>query len=196
MIEILVVIAVIGILMVFLVTQFLPFLKRGEEYKTISILEQVRTSIDLYENSQGDFPPSDFHGFPCGSPNGVDVGAENLVAALYSSKFPDKRPDQKWLVNADEDKSECPLTDLGNKDLYEIGDSWGNPIAYFHNRDYGKTMTYRAFDSKTNEWADYEVEARKNSSQGNNYYNAQEYQLISAGVDGKFGTKDDITNFK
>jgi len=191
-----VVLAVIGILMVVLVTQFLPFLRRGEEMKTRAILEQVRTAIDLYENAQGDFPPSDFHGLASASPNAVNAGSESLTACLFSPNFPDKRPDQKWLVNTDGDSSEKPLTDLGTKELFEVGDAWGNPIAYFHNRDYGKTMTHRAYDPKANEWADYEVEARRNPAQGNSYYSAQDYQLISAGADGRFGTQDDLTNFQ
>lgn len=196
LIEILVVIAIIGILMFFLVTQFMPFLRRGEEYKTTAILEQMRTSIDLYEHAQGDFPPSDFAGVSSTSPNNINVGAESLVAALFSPSFPDKRPDQKWLQNTDADRSEKPLTDLDSKDLFEICDAWGNPIAYFHNRDYGKTQTYRVSDSKTGDWSDFEVQARRNEKQGNSFFNAQEFQLISAGADGKFGTDDDVTNFK
>lgn len=197
LIEILVVIAIIGILMFFLVTQFMPFLRRGEEYKTTAILNQLRTSIDLYENAQGDFPPSDFHGLGGGSAvNNVNSGAESLAVALFSPSFPDKRPDQKWLQNTDGDRSEKQLTDLDSKDLFEICDAWGNPIAYFHNRDYGKAQSYRVSDSKTGDWSDLEVTAQRNAKQGNSYYNAQEYQLISAGADGQFGTEDDVTNFK
>ncbi len=196
LIEILVVLTVIGILMAVLITQFTPFLKRGEEYKTLSILGQLRTSIDLYENEQGDFPPSDFHGLASRSPNPLNIGSESLVACLFSPKFPDKRPDQKWLFNTDDDNSETYLNDLDTKKLFEICDAWENPIAYFHNRDYGKKITYRSADPKTGEWNDFEVEARRNASQGNSYYNASEYQLISAGADGKFGTNDDLSNFK
>lgn len=196
LIEILVVIAIIGILMFFLVTQFMPFLRRGEEYKTTAILEQVRTSIDLYEHAQGDYPPSDFHGLGGSSPNNINTGAESLAASLFSPSFPDKRPDQKWLQNTDEDRSEKQITDLDSKSLFEVCDAWGNPIAYFHNRDYGKSQSYRVSDSKTGDWSDVEVLAQRSAKQGNSYYNAQEYQLISAGADGKFGTDDDVTNFQ
>lgn len=195
LIEILIVLSVLGILMAVLATQFLPFLKRGEEYKTVSIISQVQTSIELYENEQGDYPPSDFHGLASRSPNEINVGMESLVACLFSPSFPDKRPDQKWLVNTDEDQSDKVMTDLGNKSLFEIADAWGNPLVYIHNRDYAKSFTYRFADPKSGEWEDQTIEGRKNKEQGDTFFNAQGYQLISAGADGKFGTKDDLTNF-
>ena len=52
-------------------------------------------------------------------------------------------PDQTWLVNTDEDTTTRAVTRLPVRDLFEIGDPWGNPIAYFASLHYGSTRSVR-----------------------------------------------------
>ncbi len=196
LIEILIVIAILGILMGVLATQFLPFLVRGKEYETRAILQQIRTSIDLYEHEQGDFPPSDFTKLDSSSPNSINLGAESLAVSLFSPDFPSNRPDEKWLVNTDADQSEKIMTELGSRELFEVADAWGNPIAYIHHRNYGEKFFYRVLDSETGLWEDVEIKAAQKDEKGVGFHKPQDYQLISAGADGKFFTDDDLTNFQ
>jgi hypothetical protein len=142
----------------------------------------------------GDYPPS---AFPAewGAPgNDANVGGEMLVLSLWSPKWSGTTLSPDHLVNTDEDSSKKPLASFPKPELFEMADVWGNPVAYFNRRDYGRKDRYITHDNATGEDSEEVVVARKDPATGM-YFNANRYQLISAGLDGVFGTEDDIGNW-
>jgi hypothetical protein len=127
-------------------------------------------------------------------PDGTNVGAEALVLALWSPKWSSAGLPSDRLVNTDGDTTKKPLASFPKTDLFEIGDRWGNPIAYFHRRDYARKDKYITREAKSDLEQETVVTARKDPVTGL-YYNPDRYQLISAGLDGVFGTEDDIGNW-
>ena len=99
------------------------------------------------------------------------------------------------LQHTDGERSAKSLTDLPVRDLFELVDAWGNPIAYFHHADYGRVDVYETFDPLTGERIESNVQAIVNPKLRRPYENRR-FQLISAGPDGVFGTEDDIANFR
>ena len=68
-------------------------------------------------------------------------------------------------------------------------------MVFFHNRDYTREDLYTTFGSKTGELIETKVKGWMNPLTGGPY-NPRKFQLISAGIDGAFGTEDDLTNFR
>lgn len=161
-------------------------------------LGKLEAAVKSYQNENGGAPPSSFLPAQEVANDGLNVGIEALVVALWSQKYEaggllaDVRD---RLVNTDNDRSTKQLTDFDSRELLEIPDPWENPIAYVERADYGVTnRRYLTIDT-----AGEEVEsvptAFKNPSTGQ-FYSAQGFQLISAGPDGRFGTEDDVTPFQ
>ena len=99
------------------------------------------------------------------------------------------------VINTDGDSSPRQLTDFGTRELKEIPDTWGNPIAYIERADYGlSNRPYRTRGADSQEETTSIPLAYKNKRTGQ-YFMAQSFQLISAGQDGLFGTEDDLTTF-
>lgn len=198
LIEILAVMLILSILVTLLVTQ----LGGAEDVARVELTRQrlavVGAAADHYENEFGDYPPSTF-GEESGVLNdGTNVGIEAFVVALWSAGWDaggvlSDLADQ--LVNSDDDVSPRSLTDFETRALLEIPDAWGNPIAYFHRRDYAlANREYATVDPASGVPLASAPRAFENPVTGR-YYQATRYQLISAGPDGAFGTEDDITAF-
>lgn len=160
-------------------------------------LMTLETAIRSYQNEFGAAPPSSFVPAQEIGNDGTNVGNEALVVALWSRKYEaggllaDVR-DQ--LVNTDGDRSTKQLTDFDTRELLEIVDPWENPIAYIERSDYAQSnRRYLTYEPDGRQVESVPL-AFKNPSTGQ-YYNAQGFQLISAGPDGLFGTEDDITPF-
>jgi prepilin-type N-terminal cleavage/methylation domain-containing protein len=199
LIEILAVILILGILATILLTQLGGAEEAVRVQTTAQRLAKVEAAIEHYAREFGGYPPSSFQGDQEVANDGTNVGCEALVVALWS---------RKWdaggllgevvdaLVNTDEDSSPKPQTDFGNRALLEIPDDWGNPIAYIERTDYGVTgRPYLTYDGETGVELESAPVAFKNSRTGL-FYQAQKFQLVSAGPDGEFGTEDDITTFE
>jgi prepilin-type N-terminal cleavage/methylation domain-containing protein len=190
LIEILLVLSVIGLLMIFLVPKLTEVLRAGESQTTLAWMNQVAALADAYEVETGDFPSSSYEGLPGRPPNDTNVGSESLLAFLAGAEYAGASPDEDRLVNTDEDRFPKKVTRFAVSDAFEIGDAWGNPIAYFHPRDYGKKFSYQTqLGTGETDWSD--AEARRSGRTGN-YLRAEDFQLISAGPDGRFGTEDDL----
>ena len=198
LIEILAVILILGILATILITQLGGAEQAAREQTTAQKMAKIEAAIEHYAREFGGYPPSSFQGDQEVSNDGTNVGNEALVVTLWSKKWNaggllDDVVDQ--LVNVDEDSTTRQLTDFGNRALLEIPDDWGNPLAYIERTDYAVTgRPYVTYDGETGLELESAPSAFKNPATGL-YYNAQRFQLISAGPDGEFGTEDDITTF-
>src|SRR5262249_33129043 len=106
------------------------------------------------------------------------------------------KDERENLINIDQDTSPRQLTDFPNRDLKEIPDAWGNPIAYIEKSDYSaKNRRYLTKVTASGEDRESVATAFKNKRTGE-YFFPTAYQFISAGPDGEFGTDDDITTFQ
>ena len=197
LLELLAVIVIIGILAAVLVSQLGGADDAAKASSTEGFLAKVEAVLDTYYNDHGEYPPSRFTPEQ-GVPNeGVNVGVEALIVALYSKGYEAAglELDEERLANTDGDMSARRLTDFGNRKLLEFVDLWGNPIAYLHRTEYGQeTATYLTIDEDGQEQR-VVPKARRNRTTGR-YHNQRSFQLISAGSDGVFGTEDDLYNFE
>lgn len=197
-IELLVVVGILTMLFVAL----LPMIGGSEDSekrtRTKSILAFAVTAAKTYMSQRrfGDFPPDDYRDtagkLEVSSGNGTNIGIESFVFYLnrQSSTDPSFPSDEAWLGNTDGDSSKKMIDKLQTKERLELCDAWGNPIAYFHKRNYTREQNYR-LDEQDGELdeAEQPVSAWKD---GARYINPTSFQLFSAGPDGVYGTKDDI----
>jgi prepilin-type N-terminal cleavage/methylation domain-containing protein len=195
LIEMLGVMVILSVLMVFLAFRLGGMGESAKARMTESFLGQLSLAIAEFEHETGDYPSSSWSNDWGAVPNKQNLGIECLCVALWSESYGGTALSEDVLDNTDGDRSKKSLTTHANSDLFELVDSWGNPIAYFHRRDYGRADLYVTIEEETGEWAETTVQAHTSSKTGN-YFRPREFQLISAGQDGLFGTEDDITNFQ
>jgi type II secretory pathway pseudopilin PulG len=189
------VLVIIGILIAVLVPRLGKAGEVAEEKLARSYLLQLDAAIGEYEQESGDYPTSRFLDEWGPPPNPTNLGAETLVLCLWSPKWGGTNLSPDRVVNLDDDQSKKTLSTFPKPFLFELRDEWGNPIAYFHRRDYGRRDAYFTKDPTTGEPIESTVIAQKDDVTGL-YRNANRYQLISAGLDGEFGNEDDIGNWE
>lgn len=200
LIELLAVLVILSILTAFLVVNILAARTQVEESATRATMTQIAAALSEYEGEKGDWPPSSYPDAWGAAPDATNVGAEVLYMTICADgeigfgKF-DENPG-----NVEGDRSLLRVKGHSSQELFEIPDAWGNPIAYFHNRDYGREDSYQTYDGDTGEVVTSVVRARKNARTGR-WYEPRGFQLISAGPNGVFDKPgsdgdDDITNFK
>lgn len=198
LIELLAVLLILSILVAMLVYNLRDATSAAKVHVAEQLLAKIEATVKSYQNEFGAAPPSSFRPEHEVSNDGSNTGIEALVVALWSKKYEaggllGEVRDQ--LVNTDGDRSSKALTDFDTRDLLEIADPWGNPIAYIERNDYAQTnRRYLTHDAEGQEAESIPL-ARKNPTTGQ-YYSAQGFQLVSAGPDGLFGTEDDIHSFK
>lgn len=194
LLEMIAVIVIIGILMIVLLPRLLGTSKTAQEQLVRASLVELGAAIDEYEHKFGDYPPSSWPDAWGTAPNSTNVGAECLVQSLWSNEWGGTSLSDDRFVNLDDDESKKPLSRLPVTKLFELKDAWDNPIAYVHRRDYGKQLAYVTKDGETGELVDGLVSSAVNPvTKGPR--NPNKYQLISAGLDGRFGTDDDLGNW-
>jgi len=199
LIELLAVLLILSILVVVLISNMRDALGTANIEIAGQQLAQLEGAIKSYQNENGAPPPSSFVPAQEVANDGTNVGIEALVVTLWSKKYEaggllnDVRDK---LINSDGDRSSKQLTDFTTRDLLEISDPWGNPVAYIEKSDYALTnRRYVTTVPETGEQVETVPLAFKNAATGQ-YYSALGFQLISAGPDGRFGTEDDITTFQ
>ncbi len=199
LIELLAVILILSILVAVLITNLRDSEGAARAQIARQLLTKVEATVKSYQNEFGAAPPSSFQPGQEVANDGLNVGIEALVVALWSKKYEaggllnDVRD---ALANTDGDRSTKQLTDFDNRELLEIVDPWKNPIAYIERADYGLTnRRYLTVEAESGEQIESVPLAFKNPTTGQ-YYSAQGFQLISAGADGRFGTEDDLTTFE
>lgn len=196
LVELMAVLVILAILLVFLIPRLGGMGEGVKANTTRAFLEgQLVTAISEYEHEFGDYPPSSWKDEWGAKPNDINMGSETLYLAFWSENFNGLGMDEDRLGNLDGDTAKKKLTTLGSSGLFEVCDEWGNPIAYFHHRDYGREDLYQSFDNETGEAVESKVKSHSNGMT-KSPHNPRTYQLISAGMDGIFGTEDDIGNFK
>lgn len=196
LIEILAVVLIVGILSTILIVNLGEASEAAQMKTTETNLRMLEGVLDQYANEEGDYPPSSFHqdtGVPA---DGLNVGVEAMVVALWSKGWEAGGSlEADDLINLDNDRAARNLGDLG-RELLEVADAWGNPVAYFHHRDYEAVeRPYVTLDPETHAELTTFPKAFKNATTGR-YFRNTKYQLISAGPDAQFGTDDDITPFE
>jgi prepilin-type N-terminal cleavage/methylation domain-containing protein len=194
LLELMAVIVILGILIAVLVPRLGKAKETMKEQMTKSLLANLDAALAEYENHFGDYPPSQFLEKWGPMPNSTNLGGETMVLGLWSPDWGGVSLSEDKLINTDNDETKKPCAKFGKPSLFEIADEWGNPIAYIHNRDYGRQDHYVTKSNETGETIDSIVKAQMNP-QTKTYYNPKKYQLISAGLDGEFGTEDDIGNW-
>jgi len=189
------VLVILAILMAVLIPRLGKAGEMAEEKMTRVYLAELDAAIGEYEQQFGDYPTSRFLEEWGPPPNPSNLGAETLVLCLWSPKWGGTNLTADRVVNLDEDAGKKALATFPKPDLFELRDEWGNPIAYFHRRDYGRRDPYLTESPTTGEPIESTVTAQKDGVTGL-YRNPNRYQLISAGLDGEFGTPDDLGNWE
>jgi len=194
LIELLAVIVILGILVAFLVDRLGDSEDIVKARLTEVRMQSIGAEISSYELEHGDWPHSSWQGEWGPVPDTRNIGIECLVAQLWSPDAGGTLLKEEYLDNTDGDSARKSLTTFQSRACFEIVDEWRNPIAYFHNRDYGREDLYATFNTTTGDPIESKVKSLTNSLTGNPYQ-PRKFQLISAGVDGMFGTDDDLTTF-
>jgi len=197
LIEMLVVIAILGILMSLAVVGVSAALASAKVSKTEAIIEQLVSALESYRYSRwGDYPPSTLMEFRASLPNEINNGAEAMTACLASTQkggslLGNLRDDQ--YVNIDGDSTSRNITEwfFGDLSLREISDGYGQPMVYMHHKDYARAgpgiRRYR-FDAGQPEVM---IEPVR-SAETRTFLRPDKFQIFSVGKDGKSGTADDI----
>lgn len=178
--------------------------KRKAKVTTQQRLTSIAIGLEQVKQAVGYFPPTvttelrgagtkkEKVGEKIGDQNDVNVGIETVWVAFHLAGVNTAALDQLGddaLMNYDEDQANETVGEMKSLELWEIVDAWGNPIVYFHNRDYkdpSKVQKYMRADGST-----VTVEVRTRDKAGG-FENAQGFQLFSFGEDGEPGTEDDV----
>lgn len=191
LIELMAVLLIIGILVVFFTTSGMGLLRDTKRRQAEAQMTTLSSNILEYRSFSGDFPSDRLP--PGAGDNGLNSPAEALYVALFDPRYSGQAPKLEWLVNTDNDATARSLTSLPERELFEIGDPWGNPVLYFDYRRYAETeATVHA--GPEGEVSEQRVRPRKSVKTGA-WHEPNAFQLLSAGEDGVFGTDDDVANY-
>ncbi len=195
LIELMAVMVILGLLTFFVLRGAMGAEETVRVNSTRGYLLQLSAAIDNYEPDAGDYPPSSFPRSLDPKPSDTNMGAEMLVISLWPKQGSvANAPAEDRLVNTDGDRTSQSHTMFSAATAFELADDWGNPIAYFHRRDYDEPCIYVTVDEEGYE-QETRVQALINPVTGDPY-NKTSFQLLSAGSDGIFGNDDDLGNFK
>jgi general secretion pathway protein G len=195
LIELLAVIVIIGILAAFLVPRLAEVVRAVDVSVTKVTAQKIGAALAELSDDTGDFAPS---GLPADlglPPNDSNRGVEALYLSLMAEGKPGFGVLEEHLSNTDEDSFGKRPPGFNVNTAFELCDQWGNPFAYFHWRDYGREDTYVTLSPETGERIDSVARALKDDAT-QRYHQPRGFQLISAGLDGEFGTEDDVLGFQ
>ena len=197
LIELLAVLLILAILIGVLVSS----LMQGEDAVKAGVarnrMGQLGTALGEFSDDRGEYPASQLPIELGTAPNATNVGSECLYLALCAEGAPGYATLGKaeYLCNTDRDALSKRPKGFETQDLFELADPWENPIVYIRASDYEREFRYVFVDTETGEESEVTLHALKNAMTGR-YEEPSSFQLFSAGVDGKFGTEDDLMNFK
>lgn len=197
LVEVLVTIAIITLLMGLVLPALMKSSGKAREVETKTLINMIKAALQEYEHDYGDYPPTSLRDQGSSS-NGVNDGIESLVVHLSnkSKGSPYLELEDKNYENLDNDNipSSYPLDwFFGNRQAREIVDSWGNPLVYFHHRDYSAPKshmrTYRLANRKNT--SGFKPGKSKRTAA---FHGWSSFQIWSVGPNGKNenGDGDDI----
>lgn len=199
-IEILIVMAIIGVLAAGATVAITMWNKRAPIFATEKTLSKTKLYIDDWKQSFGMYPPSEVtrlhtvagQGPKASTPeNKINAGIESIYQALYWQGF---NKDPEWgedeLSNTDEDALKKGINKHQTTDLMEIRDAYGHPLVYFQKDDYDVAFNAGGVAYMNGELD--EFEARPYKREDGTYYNPGSFQIWSVGADGEPNTDDDI----
>jgi len=141
LIEILVVISILAALIGLLVPTISAVRRRSQAKTCKTLIDSISGAIAQYASDFGDFPPTSLQELGLRS-NGVNEGAEALVRCLSTGDREGPYFDfkEEQLGNTDGDRlgpgPDPTHSKYPTRELLEVLDPWGNPLVYFHYRDY------------------------------------------------------------
>ncbi len=191
LIELLAVIVILAILSYFLVTNLTGASRVMDVQITKVNGQKIVGAISAHSDDKGDWPRSSFTSEWGDPPNNSNLGSECLYLTLCADKAAGDGLFDEFLGNVDGDQLARRVSGFEVLTLFELCDQWGNPFAYFHNRDYGREDQYETLHPETGESITSVARARKNPAT-QKYFEPRGFQLISAGPDGEFGSDDDV----
>lgn len=191
MIELLAVIVILAILSYFLVTNLTNASRVMDVQLTKVNGQKIVAAISVHLDDKGDYPRSAFTADWGDPPNNLNLGGECLYLTLCADKAAGDGLFDELLVNVDSDQLARRVSGFEVLTLFELSDQWGNPFAYFHNRDYAREDQYETLHPETGERISSVARAFKNPAT-QKYFEPRGFQLVSAGPDGEFGTADDV----
>ncbi len=195
LVELLVVIAIIGLLLAILLPAIGAVFGSSQRRVCQVSIQQIETSLRLYESDYRDYPPSTVAQLGLSKENKVNSGNESMVLCLSSKNKTDSYFEFKEdnLENNDFDSSPIPLSKLTGSifqtnSLLELNDPWGNPYVYFHHRDLhsASQQEYNIGGQRT------VVTPFSGQTKTGNFPGYGRYQIISSGPDMKIHSEDDI----
>ncbi len=200
LVEVLIVIAIIGLLAGLLLPALLGAKEQARMAATQSTLQALRGALEQYQSRFGDYPPSSMTALRVSVPNDTNLGIESATACLATTVG--GRPfiegfREELFRNVDKDKSSKNPTKwfFGDSQLREIVDDWDNPIIYFHFRDYKKPAPFSKYTIGGGKKP--QVCSPSKSAATATFHNPYKYQIWSAGADRKNqnGGEDDIVGW-
>jgi prepilin-type N-terminal cleavage/methylation domain-containing protein len=167
---------------------------------TKATIERIKLACESYYADFGDYPPTSLAtlGLPT---NGVNEGIESLVRCLTTraGHGPYLQFEEKELANTDNDalpqKGDPTKSTIESRELFELVDAWGNPLIYFHNRDYHGGPKLERYITASGE----RISCRPAPSEKTGQYPAlTTFVIWSIGPDGKNenGQGDDVCSWK
>jgi len=192
LLELMVVLVIIGVLSAVFVGYGGNLLGDSKVKAAQAKLRSLSAIIEEYRTIEGEYP--DDRLTKGTAMNAKNVNAEALFLALFDAQYTGSRPSQEWLVNTDGDETNRDLTMLGTRQLFEIGDEWGNPVVYFESLHYADETGCSVLSGEGEYKEDGLIFAQR-SEVTNTFHEPSGFQLISAGPDGYFDTEDDLYSF-
>ena len=205
-IEILIVMGIISVLVGGVVVAIGMWARKGPEFQTKNTLNKTKMLIHDWKGWASFYPPGDVTkigglvgtGGKTPSPeNRINEGIESIYQALYWKGF---KSDPAWddieIANIDEDSLRTAVNKLGQAELMEIIDGWGNPLVYFSSSDYKKFAdSGQSYSSRDSSGLEMDVEAKPWQKDDGTFYNPLSFQVYSMGADGEPNTDDDVTTW-
>lgn len=190
LIELLVVVAIIGILATIITPNVIEQMRRAKITKTASLIGNIETAVTLYENAFGKFPPSYnpqelYIALNQEAKNPIDFDSEDIRLFDQGDQFwinPLNENDQRrvnLLQQAGVPQSEM----VAQIEENGIIDAWGNPLYFVSSDVYnpGKRSDFRSRGNSFNLDAPSAYEMR--DGQRFRPYNPTTFQIISFGPD-------------
>lgn len=202
LIEVLIVLAILGVLMGLGTLAFTMWGRTKPKMETSTAMQRLVAGASAFKvQFEGVIPPSDLTKLQRSVggkvavnklPNSINEGIEALVQALYhvnTKGDPDLGDD--LFINTDDDNLDKEVGLKGTA-LWEVKDGWGHPLIYFVHTEYtkadGNPPAYLNADGE-------EVYPKPHKMESGGFAQARGFQIFSMGPDGQPNTEDDVTSW-